>query len=82
MLGKDKLKTMEVLISKSLINSYTSHDEFDLVNNVLREYNEIIEEIKKLCVLYYIKAMETDYVSCKKILRTKIQMSEKLNKID
>ena len=29
-----------------LINSYISHKEFVLVNNVLREYNEIKEEIK------------------------------------
>ena len=28
LLGKDKLDTIEVLISKSLINSYISHDEF------------------------------------------------------
>ena len=28
LLGKDKLNTIEVLISKSLIESYISHDEF------------------------------------------------------
>ena len=46
MLGKSKLNTNEVLISKALINSYISHDEFVSVNNILREYNEIKEEIK------------------------------------
>ena len=46
LLGKDKLDTIEVLFSKSLIDSYISHDEFDSVNNVLREYNEMKEEIK------------------------------------
>ena len=46
LLGKAKLDTMEVLISKSLINSYNSHDEFFSVNNVLREHNEMKEEIK------------------------------------
>ena len=45
-LGKDKLNTIEVLISKALINSYISHDEFASVNNVLREYNEMKKEIK------------------------------------
>ena len=45
-LGKTKLNTIEVLISKALINTYISHDEFVLVNNVLRQYNEIKEEIK------------------------------------
>ena len=37
LLGKSKLETIEVLISKTLIDSYISHDEFVLVNNVLRE---------------------------------------------
>ena len=46
MLGKDKLNTIEVLISKTLSNSYTIHNEFVSVNNVLREYNEIKEDIK------------------------------------
>ena len=40
LLGKDKLNTIEVLISKVLIASHISHDEFVSVNNVLREYNE------------------------------------------
>ena len=46
LLRKYKLNTIEVLISKSLIHSYISHDEFVSVNNVLREYNEIKNEIK------------------------------------
>ena len=41
LLGKDKLNTIEVLISKELIDSYISHDEFAFVNNVLRKHNEI-----------------------------------------
>ena len=46
LLGKGKLNSIEVLISKDLINSDTSHDEFVSVSNVSREYNEIKEEIK------------------------------------
>ena len=46
MLEKDKLNTIEVLISKALVNSYISHDEFVLVNNVLRKYYEMKKEIK------------------------------------
>ena len=46
LLGKDKLNTIEILISKSLNNSYVSHDEFVLVNNVLREYYEMKKQIK------------------------------------
>ena len=44
MLGKVKL--IAVLISKALRESYISHDEFVLVNNVLRTSNEMKEEIK------------------------------------
>ena len=46
LLGKNKLNTIEVLISTALIDSYISHDEFVSINNVLREYNEMKEEIK------------------------------------
>ena len=46
LLEKDKLNTFEVLISKNLIDSYINHDEFVLVNNVLREYQEMKEEVK------------------------------------
>ena len=55
LLGKDKLNTIEALISNSLINSYISHDEFISLNNELRKYNEIKEEIKKFgnfCRIY------------------------------
>ena len=39
LLRKTKLDTTEDLIYKALIDSYISHDEFALVNNMLREYN-------------------------------------------
>ena len=45
-LAKTKLDTFKVLISRSLIDSHISHDEFASVNNVLREYNEMKEGIK------------------------------------
>ena len=48
MLGKSKLNTIKVLITKALINSYFSNDEFVLNNNVLREYNEMKEQKKIL----------------------------------
>ena len=37
LLGKDKLDTLEALISKVLIRSDVSHDEFISVNNLYRE---------------------------------------------
>ena len=37
---------MEVLINKALIDSNISHDEFILINNALKEYDKLKEEIK------------------------------------
>ena len=48
MLAKSKLNGIEVLISKALIDSVISHGEFVLISNVLKEYNEMKEEIKSL----------------------------------
>ena len=45
-LAKSKLNIIEVLISKDLIDSVISHDEFVLINNVLKEHNEMKEKIK------------------------------------
>ena len=81
MLGKDKLNTIEVLISKALIDSYISHDEFVSVNNVLREYYEMKEEIKnpETSFEYIIQKQWKPIVSVvKNILLTKIQESKKI----
>ena len=40
LLGKYKLNTVQVLISKSLINSYISHDDFVIVNDILIKCNK------------------------------------------
>ena len=48
LLTKSNLNSIEVLISKALIDSNISHDEFVLVNNVLKEYSNMKEEIKDL----------------------------------
>ena len=44
-LAKAKLNSIEVLNSKTLIDSVISHDEFLLINNFLKEFNEVKEEI-------------------------------------
>ena len=48
MLAKAKLNSIKVLLSKALIDWYISHDEFVLINNVLKEYYDLKEEIKNL----------------------------------
>ena len=45
---KAKLNTTEVLISRPLNDSYISHNEFVSVNNCLRKYDDMNEEIKNL----------------------------------
>ena len=46
MLAKSKLKSIEILISKVLIDSNISHDQFVLINNMLKEFYEMKKEIK------------------------------------
>ena len=57
LLGKDDLNTIEVLISKALLNSYINCDEFVSVNNVLKEHTYMKEEIRTvlrpLCKILY-----------------------------
>ena len=45
---KSKLDSIEVLNSKALIDSNISRDKFVLINNVLKEYYDVREEIKNL----------------------------------
>ena len=44
-LAKSKLNTIEVLISKPLIDSNISHDYFVLINHVRKEFDDTKEEI-------------------------------------
>ena len=46
MLAKSKLNSIEVLISEALIYSNISKDEFVLINDVLKEFYVMKEEIK------------------------------------
>ena len=44
--AKSKLSNIEVLISNSLIDSNISYGEFVLINNVIKEFYDMKEEIK------------------------------------
>ena len=46
LLAKSKVSSIEVLISKALTDSNISHEEFVLINNVLKEFYDMKEEIK------------------------------------
>ena len=46
LLAKSKLNSIEILISKALINFSISYDEFVLINDVLKEYDYMKEETK------------------------------------
>ena len=48
LLERSKLNMIEVLVSKVLIDSNISHDEFVLINNGLKGYDEMKEEMKNL----------------------------------
>ena len=45
-LAKSKLNSKEVLVSKALVKSNISHGEFILMNDVLKEFDDMKEEIK------------------------------------
>ena len=47
-LAKSKLHSIEVLISKALINSNISHDRFVSINHELKKYDDTKEKIKNL----------------------------------
>ena len=46
LLEKSKFNNVEVLISKALTNSNIIHDEFFLINKMLKEYDDVKKEIK------------------------------------
>ena len=45
-LANSKLNSIEILISKALIDSVIGLDEFALKNNAQKEYRKLKEEIK------------------------------------
>ena len=46
LLAKSKLNSIEVLISKNLIDSNIRHEKFVLIDNVLKEFYDMKEKIK------------------------------------
>ena len=85
LIGKDKLNAIEIINSKALIDWCISNDEFTSVNNILREYNEMKNEIKNpaTSVEYVIAKQVKPIVSfVKNIMRTKIQILEKKDRIN
>ena len=71
------------MISKVLIDLYIDHDQFLLLSNVLREYNEKKEEIQnpEHFVEYNMLKQWTRVVSVvSEILRADILVPEELNK--
>ena len=46
LLAKSKLNTIALWISKSLMDSVISHDEFVLINDMRKEYNDIKKKSK------------------------------------
>ena len=48
LLKKSKLNRIEALISKALIDSNITHDEFVLINNVLIKHDDMKEKMIKI----------------------------------
>ena len=77
LLAKSKSNSIEVLVSKALIDSNISHDEFVLINKVLKEFYDNKEKIKnfnnKWNFKLYIKQCYQIVWSVEKIQKVKIQ---------
>ena len=48
------MNSIEVLTSKALIDSVIRHDEFVLINNFLKKYNEMTEKLKVFIIYEYV----------------------------
>ena len=61
MLAKTKLNTIEITVSRALFDLFISLDKFVSVSNLLREYNNMNEEIKnqkshqRFIYIYYVQ---------------------------
>ena len=79
LLAKSKLNNIKVLISKALVDSVISHDEFVLIKNVLKEYDKMKEETKDLINQFikdfslFIKQFYHIVLSVEKMQKVKIQ---------
>ena len=79
-LTKSKLESIEVLISKALFGSDISPGKLALINNVLKEYNEMKEEIKNLKINQVYRGFWSIYetmllhcLKCRKMQKVKAQ---------
>ena len=75
------------MISKALSEWYINHDEIGSVKNILKEYNEMKEELETLDTnatssiwIYYIKMMETYCKTCEKNTANKDSSIKKTRK--
>ena len=62
MLAKTKLNSIEII--KALIDSNICHDEFILINNLLKEYDDVKEEIQDLKLKQFIKDFSVFIKQC------------------
>ena len=67
-LVKTKLTSIKVLISRTCINLYITHDEFISVNNLVKEYDNIIKEIENLKASAFIKDFSLFMKQCYRIV--------------
>ena len=57
LLAKSKLNSIKVLISKALIDSNISHDEFVFINNVLKEFYDMKDDFYVLLAFLLITSV-------------------------
>ena len=82
MLAKAKFNSIEVLISKALIDSNITHDEFGFVSNMLKKYGDVKEEnLKALSVYWWFYSIyKTTLSHCSKCKKNTESKNPKLKK--
>ena len=62
MLAQFQLNSIEVLISKALVELYISDDKFASVNNVLREHDDMKEQTENRKSKHFINILVFSFV--------------------
>ena len=62
MLDQFQLNSIEVLISKALVELYISDDKFASVNNVLREHDDMKEQTENIKSKHFINILVFSFV--------------------
>ena len=80
MLAKSKLNNLKVWISKALIDSNICHDEYGMINNVLKECDNVKKKKKNQKFKEFNSVCKTMLLCCLKCRKNKESKNPKVGK--